>query len=270
MSVEGAACGGPLSRLRRRPGGAHGQARCVLGVQQLPGMQVHAGDQHSTVLNCTESRIAMLSRKESREARPAPPQGQSTHRPMPGVTLLSAGIHVVELVTPDVADLASDGTLRVGSEEAARDVPLDEIAFRALHDWLGVREDPGEPKGAYLFLSRRGRGPLSTRQVQALVKKHARAAGLQDVNTQALRHTFARRLYERRTRRKEVRRLLGLSQHVDKGEYGVVDEDTGPNRCTVCGVEMERRSTWCRRHAVLANWATPGFRERWKRARFGD
>jgi site-specific recombinase XerD len=183
---------------------------------------------------------------------------------------LATGIRVTEMVSLDVSDLSTKGTLCMGVGTAARTLPLDRTTLEAVHDWLGVREAFGEPKGRHLFISRLTRGPISARQVQNCVKRYARAAELDDVNTHTLRHTFGRHLYKSGMSSEQVRRRLGRERPAYRGAYGVVEEDAGPNRCAVCDVEIDHRSTWCRRHAVMANWATPGFYEKWKKARYGD
>jgi integrase/recombinase XerC len=179
---------------------------------------------------------------------------------------LGTGLRTTELIALDLADLSTQGGLSVRGR-APRRVLLEEAAHDAVLDWLGWRDGLGEPEINALFLARGGRR-IADRTVLTRVKKYALAAGLADVTTFTLRNTFARRLLEHGASTDEVRNLLGLSR-LWKAMYGIVDDEPGPNHCIDCGAEVERRSIRCRSCALKANWKTPGFRRKWKKARFG-
>jgi site-specific recombinase XerD len=179
---------------------------------------------------------------------------------------LSTGLRVPELVALNLSDLGSRGGIRVGGR-APRTVSLDEAAHDAVLDWLGRREDMGEPKSDALFVSLGGRR-IADRTVLGRVRKHVRAAGLGNANAFTLRNTMARRLLEHGAGTDEVKKLLGL-RRLRSAWYGIVDDEPGPNHCIDCGVEVARRSVRCRSCAVKANWKTPGFRRKWRKARFG-
>jgi len=116
--------------------------------------------------------------------------------------LLQTGIKLGELTSLRLSDvqLLDDGRggLLVGGGDGnrSRQIPLDSLACAALRDYLEVR--PSLRLGSAqaldgadsLFLSQGG-GCISRRTVQRLVSVYAKAAGLEDVSTHVLRHTFA-------------------------------------------------------------------------------
>jgi integrase/recombinase XerC len=125
--------------------------------------------------------------------------------------MLQAGLRVHEVAALRLGDVVLSGrSARVevcgnGNNEP-RGVPLSAIAARALRDYLPTR--PAIPRVEHLFLSQRGQ-PLSMRSIQRLVDTYARAAGLQDVCAQVLRHTCAKNMLAETRDAALVARWLG-------------------------------------------------------------
>jgi site-specific recombinase XerD len=96
--------------------------------------------------------------------------------------------------------------VRVRSNGEPRDVPLNALAARALREYLPTRA--ALPRVEHLFVSQRGQ-PLSIRSIQRLVDAAARAAGLENVSAQTLRHTCAQNMLVETRDAATVARVLG-------------------------------------------------------------
>lgn len=125
--------------------------------------------------------------------------------------LLQAGLKLTELTELRLEDVQLDLDsphidVRGTPDEAGRPVPLDTGVCESLRAYLCTRQAaPGVDR---LFVNRDG-NLLSTRSVQRLLHYYARAAGLDNLTTQALRYVYARTVYERSGDLKTVARLLG-------------------------------------------------------------
>jgi site-specific recombinase XerD len=125
--------------------------------------------------------------------------------------LLKAGLKLGELTELLLTDVHLDASqpylvVRGKNEEPARRVPLEADTCRALSDYLGKRRaDPGV---RHVCVNRDGK-PLSTRSIQRLLRRYAKAAGLDGLTTQALRYIYARRVYDKSGDVKTVARRLG-------------------------------------------------------------
>ncbi len=125
--------------------------------------------------------------------------------------MLQAGLRVHEVAAMRTSDLITTSRgmrVEVGgnSGNGHRSVPLNAIAARALREYLAVRR--AIPQADHLFLSQRGR-LLSMRSIQRLIDNYARAAGLEGVSAQALRHTCAKTMLENTRDAALVARWLG-------------------------------------------------------------
>jgi integrase/recombinase XerD len=133
--------------------------------------------------------------------------------------LYGTGMRVSELAGLSLADLGSDtGLVRVlGKGAKERLVPLGRCAGAALDDWLA----PGgrsnfEPRrwarrgdAEAVFLNARG-GRLTRQGVWGVLKKRARAAGLEDkVHPHVLRHSCATHMLAHGADIRVVQELLG-------------------------------------------------------------
>jgi site-specific recombinase XerD len=123
--------------------------------------------------------------------------------------MLQAGLRVHQIATLRVDDIIlprRDARVRVHSNGAPRDIPLNALTVRALRDYLPMR--PTIPHLENLFLSQRGQ-PLAIRSIQRLVDASARAAGLPNVSAQTLRHTCAQNMLTETHDAATVARWLG-------------------------------------------------------------
>jgi site-specific recombinase XerD len=125
--------------------------------------------------------------------------------------LMRAGLKLGELTQLRLGDVYLDVRqpymeVRGTSDEPGRTIPLDAELCDALRSYLTKRQSA--PGVDCVFVNRDGR-TLSTRSVQRLLHRCARAAGLDGLTTQALRYVYARNIYESCQDLEEVGRLLG-------------------------------------------------------------
>jgi len=127
--------------------------------------------------------------------------------------LYASGLRVAELVSLRVENIHfATGAVRAwGKGSKERTVPLGDLAIDALQDYLDVsrpqylRDETEEG----LFLSNRGRR-MSRQSAWAVVKKHARAAGIRaELSPHKLRHSFATHLLEGGADLRSVQAMLG-------------------------------------------------------------
>ncbi len=135
--------------------------------------------------------------------------------------LYGTGMRVSELAGLSLSDLGSDtGLVRVlGKGDKERLVPVGRCARRAVDAWLGPRGRPElEPRrwarrgdAEAVFLNARG-GRLTRQGVWGVLKKRARAAGIEDrVHPHVLRHSCATHMLAHGADIRVVQELLGHS-----------------------------------------------------------
>ena len=113
---------------------------------------------------------------------------------------LNCGMRLSELVSLNVSDIKSDGSLVItGKGNKQRLVYLNQACIDAVNAYLAVRPNEGVPanyKNA-LFISRNKRR-ISNKTVQHIVKTYLEKAGLGDqgLSTHKLRHTAATLMYQ--------------------------------------------------------------------------
>jgi integrase/recombinase XerC len=131
--------------------------------------------------------------------------------------LYATGLRVAECCGLDLDDVdRRRGAVRVmGKGGKERVVPAGDAALEALDAWLLVR---GEGRGA-LFTNLRG-GRLGTRSVHRIVKRRARAAGIdRRVTPHTLRHTFATHMLGEGADLRLIQELLGHSRLTTTQRY---------------------------------------------------
>ena len=113
---------------------------------------------------------------------------------------LNCGMRLSELVSLNLSDIKSDGSLVItGKGNKQRLVYLNQACIDAINAYLPVRPNEGVPanyKNA-LFISRNKRR-ISNKTVQHIVKTYLEKAGLGDqgLSTHKLRHTAATLMYQ--------------------------------------------------------------------------
>lgn len=150
-----------------------------------------------------------LSESQTEAMLDAEPASQFPHRDRALLEILyGAGLRAAEVVALDLHDVDfGEATLRVrGKGSKERLVFFGRTCAAALRDYLSAERETDE---AALFVNRRG-NRLSTRTLQNIVKRWARAAGLPaDVSPHTLRHSFATHLLDHNADLKTVQQLLG-------------------------------------------------------------
>lgn len=125
----------------------------------------------------------------------------------------SSGLRLSELAGLNLSSFEGElERVRVlGKGNKERILPVGQKAREAITLWLSVRDQFPAVDSEALFLSRNGRR-LSTRQIQARMKKQAREQGIQgSVHPHRLRHSFASHMLESSGDLRAVQELLGHS-----------------------------------------------------------
>jgi integrase/recombinase XerC len=122
--------------------------------------------------------------------------------------LYGAGLRVSELVALDLGDVAHESVQVRGKGNKERIVPMGRKAQAALEAYLGRRHEL-RPKGAAMFVNRRG-GRLTARSVARHLAQYAMIAGAsRHVHPHALRHSFATHLLDMGADLRGIQELLG-------------------------------------------------------------
>jgi site-specific recombinase XerD len=170
----------------------------------------------------TRDQMEALLVAPMKPAAPAEPQKKQRGRPVePAVperdvaileTIYSCGLRISELCGLRVEDIHwSEQVVRVrGKGKKERLVPIGEPALAAIGrywDLLPSRPLPNEP----VFLrSRRSNQPMSPRTLQARLKQHLVAAGLDPhLTPHKLRHSYATHMLDAGADLRSVQELLG-------------------------------------------------------------
>lgn len=125
--------------------------------------------------------------------------------------LLKAGLKLGELTELRLTDVQLDVghphlVVRGKDGDPGRRVPLEAETCQALSDYLDKRR--AAPGVKHVCVNRDGK-PLSTRSIQRLLRRYAKAAGLDGLTTQALRYIYARKVYDKSGDIRTVARRLG-------------------------------------------------------------
>lgn len=133
--------------------------------------------------------------------------------------MLHAGLREAEVVALNIEDMvitqrAGKVVVRSGKGRKRREIPLGAEARRAMGYWLALHfVGPDEP-----LFSGKGSPRLTTRQVQRIVAKIGRQAGI-SITPHQLRHSFAKRLIDNGQPLNLVQWLLGHSRLETTARY---------------------------------------------------
>lgn len=143
------------------------------------------------------------------------------------VLLLNCALRISELTGLNMGDIRPDGTLRIyGKGGKMRTVYLNDACVEALGDWLPLRRpEPGADENA-VFLSR-NKNRISPDAVQALVKKHLAAAGIDPtgLSPHKLRHTAATLMLRAGVDVRALQEVLGHSSISTTQIYTHIDNE---------------------------------------------
>lgn len=175
-------------------------------------------------LNGRELGRLLAAAENQRSTEESPDAGSDwlARRDVAMLSLMArAGLRVSELVALTMDDLtlnerAGSALVRQGKGAKERAVALALQARKDLQAYLAVR--PGWTT-TRLFFSRTGK-PLATRDVERLVEKFARLAGItRKVTPHMLRHTFATRFLRQGGDLATLQQLLGHTNLVTTARY---------------------------------------------------
>jgi site-specific recombinase XerD len=116
-------------------------------------------------------------------------------------------LRIMDLTTMTQPNTAIDITPQIAEKGCCRVVPLkqstQELIFQAQkHVWRGL--EPAD----FAFFTSSPKKPITTRQIERIIKSAGRQAIARDITPHTLRHTFATRLM-RVTNTRVVQQLLG-------------------------------------------------------------
>lgn len=192
--------------------------KCCAYLVQANLSSVNAAEEISLVSGEKKTSPPALSAKDAEAFLEAANQTLSSIAKRDAVVvnlLLGAGLRLAEVSGLQLDDVIFDYpgvhlAVRDSRGQGRRNLPLSQEIYRLLKEWLLIRPKTASP---YVFLSREA-NPISSRTVQHIVSRCAKAAGLNGVTAQLLRRTYAHRLLEETGDLELVRQRLG---HRDTG-----------------------------------------------------
>jgi len=147
---------------------------------------------------------------------------------------LSTGLRCSELIGLFIEDIAPYGDVstvltvpsRIAKRKIKREIPLNHETRTILKLWLKIKTDLHHPykPDSYLFISHNTHKPLSSRDLQRIVKNIAINSIGRSISPHVLRHTFATRVLKQSNIR-VVQELLGHSRLQTTQIYTHVNSD---------------------------------------------
>jgi len=127
--------------------------------------------------------------------------------------MAEAGLRVQEVSDLNIVDICLEKrrenvTVRDGKGGKFRIVPLNKDLIESLEKWMKYRKGNNPEKNAPLFLSERNTR-LTDRAIKYMVAAYAKDAGLEDVSSHPLRHTFCKNLTDAGVRLEQIAYLAG-------------------------------------------------------------
>jgi Site-specific recombinase XerD len=125
--------------------------------------------------------------------------------------LYATGIKVTELITMKVGDINLSARYITCGDKRERVIPFGKSAKSALQDYLKVRPNDFDlNNNDILFLNTSGE-QLSRQGLWKILKTYAKTAGLQAINPNTIRHSFAAHLIDNGADLGSVQEFLGHS-----------------------------------------------------------
>lgn len=125
--------------------------------------------------------------------------------------LYATGIKVTELTSMKVMDVNLNAKYITCGERRERNIPFGKSAKNALQEYLKIRvDDFDRNKSEYLFLNTSGE-QLSRQGLWKILKTYAKAVGLEAINPNTIRHSFAAHLIDNGADIGSVQEFLGHS-----------------------------------------------------------
>lgn len=105
--------------------------------------------------------------------------------------LYATGIKVSELITMKVSDVNLTGRYITCGERRERCIPFGKAARNALQEYLKVRSDSFDKNNSEVLFLNSGGEHLSRQGLWKILKAYAKAVGLNNINPNTIRHSFA-------------------------------------------------------------------------------
>ena len=123
--------------------------------------------------------------------------------------LYATGIKVTELITMKTSDVNLSARYITCKDKRERNIPFGKSAKTALTAYLEIREESFNKKNNdVLFLNSSGY-PLTRQGLWKILKAYAKKAGMEEVNPNSIRHSFAAHLLENGADLSSVQEFLG-------------------------------------------------------------
>jgi len=125
--------------------------------------------------------------------------------------LYATGIKVSELINIRLSDVNLFGKYITCGERQERIIPFGSAAKKALKAYLDIREVTFNKRNKdYLFLNSHG-DQLSRQGFWKILKEYAKRAGVEDINPNTIRHSFAAHMIDNGADIGVVQRFLGYT-----------------------------------------------------------
>jgi integrase/recombinase XerD len=125
--------------------------------------------------------------------------------------LYATGVKVSELLAMKNTDINLSGRYITCGEKRERSIPFGKSAKTALQEYLAIRTSSFNKKDSdFLFLNSSGE-QLSRQGLWKILKVYAKLVGLEEINPNAIRHSFAAHMIDNGADLGSVQELLGHS-----------------------------------------------------------
>lgn len=123
--------------------------------------------------------------------------------------LYATGMKVTELISVKLSDVNFSGKYLTCGDRTERSIPFGNAAKNALDAYMKIRDGSfNKNKSDYLFMNSQGE-QLSRQGLWKILKGYAKEAGIQDINPNMIRHSFAAHMIENGADLGVVQKFLG-------------------------------------------------------------